>query len=74
MEITLKAYKDTEKKYLEYYDSESGKRFTNNEYFVFDVMCDDFKHLMYHTGGYCAEVTTSLILRLTEKRLSLMIY
>lgn len=65
MKYTLKDYanekNDVIGKYLEYYDEKSGKRFTNAEYFIIDIVCDDFKDIMSHTGGFVANMTTRMI-------------
>lgn len=77
MQYNLKDYVNQENgisgKYLEYYDEKSGKKFTNAEYFVFDTICDDFKHIMGHTGGFVAEMTTRMIKKLNLPCESIML-
>lgn len=62
MKFTLKEYEGHP--YIEYYDEENGKTFTNSEYFIFDVICEEFKAIMSSTGGFCAEMTTRTIKKL----------
>lgn len=77
MQYNLKDYvneKDgIQRKYLEYYDKESGKRFTNAEYFVFDTICEDFNAIMSSTGGFTANMTTRMIEKLNIPCESIML-
>lgn len=77
MQYYLKDYvnekEGTQGKYLEYYDEKSGKKFTNAEYFIFDTICDDFKHIMHHTGGFIAGMTTRMIEKLNIPCESIML-
>ena len=70
MQHTLKDYEGH--KYIEYYDAESGEVFTNANYFIFDVICADFKALMKNTGGFTANMTTRMIEKLNLPCKSIM--
>lgn len=59
MQFAIKGYKGY--KYVDYYDKERNIRFTNADYFIFDVTCDEFKNIMKSTGGFTAEMTTRMI-------------
>ena len=56
MEFKLKDYKGN--KYIEYFDEKRNLRFTNAEYFIFDVLSEEFKEIMRTTGGFVANMTT----------------
>lgn len=58
MEYTLKKYKGFT--YIEYFDEKSGERFTNANYFVFELN-DTFKEIMHNVGGFVAEMTTRMV-------------
>lgn len=56
MEFKLKDYKGN--KYIEYFDEKRELMFTNAEYFIFDVLSEEFKEIMRTTGGFVANMTT----------------
>lgn len=58
MEYTLKKYKNFT--YIEYFNEKSEERFTNAEYFIFELN-DTFDEIMHNVGGFTAEMTTRMI-------------
>lgn len=63
MDFKLKAY-DNERNYIEYFDEKTQKiyqRYTNADYFVFDITCKNFQEIMSGTGGFVANMTTRYI-------------
>lgn len=78
MQYTLKDYVGELKemcsgKYLEYYDENSGEKFTNAEYFIFDTICEEFQAIMRSTGGFTANMTTRMIEKLNIPCESIML-
>ena len=61
MNFDLKEY-DKYRRYIEYSDIDSNLFFNNAVYFIFEVMSDEYKELMSHTGGFVANVTTRFII------------